>query len=341
MSCKNNFKQFFKKFISRKYKKNIVWHSDSRPHVGIEYNKYFTRAKWRQSFDVLFSDVEQYYQIKYFSNKYEKYALISDLHVMCTSWIDKDLLEIAPQLKWVYVMQAGTEFLGNVRKNSGVTIKDARGFCSDSVGEYCLCMSLVLLKKLHQVFDNQKKKRWEQSQFIERNFMLLSQKKIGVLGLGKNGQGVAKVFSSLGCHVMGYDQKKIRSAYIREMYAIGQLHAIIKRSDILVICLPLTSATENLIAREELKLLGNTGILINTGRGEIVNETDLINALRHRVISGAALDVFTREPLPRSSRLWACPHCIITPHIAGNVNNHVDAIQRAFIRALKKYFKRK
>jgi D-2-hydroxyacid dehydrogenase (NADP+) len=341
MSYKNSLKQLYKKFRSRKFKKNILWHTDDRMHVGIEYNKYFTREKWRQNFDILFSDAEQCYQIKYFSNKYEKYAMVGDLHMMCTSWIDKDLLEIAPQLKWVYIMQAGTEFLDNIKNQRGVAITNARGICAEGVGEYCLSMSLALLKKLYCVYGNQKKKVWEQDQFIENNFMLLDQKKIGILGLGKNGQSVAKIFSSLGCSVMAFDQKNVRSAYVRQMYTTGQLHAILKRSDILVICLPLTSATKNLITLQELTLLGNNGILINTARGEIVNESDLIHALQHRIISSAALDVFTHEPLPRSSRLWTCPNCIITPHIAGNVNNHVDAIQRAFIRALKKYFKRK
>jgi D-2-hydroxyacid dehydrogenase (NADP+) len=341
MNYKKNLKQFYKKIRSRTYKKNRIWHTDARMHVGIEYNKYFTRAKWRRNFDVLFSDVEDRCQIKYFSNKYEKYAMIEDLHVMCTSWIDNDLLKIARQLKWVHIIQVGTEPFDDVRKNTDIVITSAHGVSARGIGEYSLCVSLALLKKLPHAFDNQRKKAWEQSQFIEGDVMVLSQKKIGILGLGRNGKSVAKIFSSLGCYVMGYDQKNMRSAHIRRMYTRGQLHTIIKRSDILVICLPLTPATKNLITLQELQLLGNDGILVNVARGEIVNEPDLIHALQHRIISGAALDVFAHEPLPRSSRLWDCPHVIITPHTAGNVNNYVDAIQRAFIQALKKYIVRK
>jgi len=341
MKYKKTFKGFYKRFKSKKYLRKCVWQKDDRMRVGIEYNAYFTQVKWKHNFDELFPDVGHYYQIKYFSNKYEKYAMISDMHVICTSWIDNDLLEIAPQMKWIYIMQAGTEFFDNVKNHRDVAITNARGICAEGIGEYCLCMSLALLKKLHYAYDNQKKKMWEQSQFIESNFMLLSQKKIGILGMGKNGQNVAKIFNSLGCYVMGYDQKNIRSAYVRRMYTTGQLHSIIKSSDILVICLPLTSATTNLITLEELRLLGNNGILINTARGEIIKESDLIRALQRRIISGAVLDVFVHEPLPRASRLWTCPNIIITPHIAGNVNNYVDAIQSAFIQALKKYVVRK
>jgi phosphoglycerate dehydrogenase-like enzyme len=119
------------------------------------------------------------------------------------------------------------------------------------------------------------------------------------------------------------------------------LLTLIENSDVLAICLPGGSETRGLIGQRELSALGPSGLLINTGRGEIVRERDLVAALREGIIGGAALDVTSEEPLPASSPLWRCPNIIITPHIAGNVNNHVSEIQLDFIRRLREHENRR
>ena len=337
MTIKKYIKNIYKKYQGRKYKNIAIWTEDSRLHVGIECTKFFTEEKWKQNLLRLFPTVDNYYQIKFLKNIYEKEKLAPTLDIIFTSWLNQTFVNYAKQLKWVYISLSGTEFLENIYKNHDFKIITAAGISSEGVGEYVLSVCLALLKKLHCAYNNQKSKTWKQDYFLEGNISLLQEKKIGILGLGHNGKVVARIFKSLGCYIMGFSKKDIPLDYVDKLYHLGQLDEIIRNSEILVICLPLTSETKNLITLRELELLGNQGILINVGRGAIVNESDLIYALQHRIIYGAALDVFNKEPLPRSSKLWKCPNIIITPHVAGNVNNYIDKIQTSFIEELKKY----
>ena len=337
MDFKEFTKSLYRNYRVGKYRNFAKWEQDSRLHIGIEFNRYFTKKKWLQNFRSLFPTVDKYCQIKFYSNKYEKYALLPTLDIICTTWTKPSFVTSTEKLKWIHIMQSGSEFLQDIQSFNGVQITTTSGITSEAVAEHVLCVSLALLKQLYYSFEYQRKQRWAQENFLEGDFRLLKNRKIGILGLGYNGQSIARLFKSLGCEVMAYDKEDIKSEYVDCLYRSNQLDMIIDKSEILVICLPLTSETKNLITLYELKLLGNKGILINVARGEILNEADLIYALRHRIISGAALDVFHKEPLPRSSLLWTCPNTILTTHIAGNINNHVDKIQASFIERLKKY----
>ncbi len=330
-------KTYYKSYRIKKYKNSIVWKNDSRLHVGIECNKYFTKEKWLGKLHSVFPKADDYCQIKFYENRYEKYALLPSLDVVCTTWLNRVYIMGAKRLKWIHAMASGTEFLEEIVNLKSIQITSTRGVSSESVAEYVLCVCLALLKKLYYAFSNQQKRLWNQDYFLENDFTLLKTKKIGILGLGNNGRAVARIFKSLGCCVYGCDEEDQKLDFVNYIYASNQLDELIQNSEIIIICLPLTSKTKNLITLRELKLLGNKGILINVARGEIVNESDLIYALRHQIISAAAVDVFNLEPLPRSSRFWKCPNLIVTPHIAGNINNYIDKIQIYFIENLKRF----
>jgi phosphoglycerate dehydrogenase-like enzyme len=101
---------------------------------------------------------------------------------------------------------------------------------------------------------------------------------------------------------------------------------------LLIIALPLNAETANLIGIRELRMLGSDAYLMNISRGNIIVEQDLVKALRSKIIKGAVLDVFAKEPLPGSSPLYKLDNVILTPHISGNINLFVDEIQEDFIK---------
>lgn len=335
MNIKKYIKNIYKKYRKRKYKNIALWENDSRVRVGVECTRYFNKKIWKKNFQKLFPTINEYCQLKFIHNIYEKEILAPTLDIVFTTWINQTFIDFAARLKWAYIAQSGLEFLEDKKYN--FEIKTSAGISSEGVAEYVICVCLMLLKKLYYAFNNQRRKIWKQDYFLENDINLLNRKKIGILGLGNNGRCTARIFKSLGCYVTGFDKEDIKLEYVDRLYKYDRLNEFIENSEILVICLPLTSETKNFITLRELQLLGNKGILINVARGDIVNESDLIYALRHRIICGAGLDVFNKEPLPRSSRLWKCSNAIITPHVAGNINNYVDKIQTSFIEELKKY----
>jgi phosphoglycerate dehydrogenase-like enzyme len=213
----------------------------------------------------------------------------------------------------------------------------AAGFAAEAVAEYALCTTLLLLRRINRSIMNQSAKRWTQEPFIKQGLDLLSTRTVGVLGLGHNGCAVADIFKKVGCCVLGYDKRHIKVKSVDRMFYPAQLGEIMTQADILVICLPHTAETESLIGAEELCMLGKSGLIINVARAAIIDEQDLVDALRNNTIAGAALDVLEEEPLPRNNRLWSFPNVVITPHIAGNVNYFVDEIQRAFLNKLRRH----
>jgi phosphoglycerate dehydrogenase-like enzyme len=108
-------------------------------------------------------------------------------------------------------------------------------------------------------------------------------------------------------------------------------------ADILVLALPLTPATRGVIGERQLKRMKPTALFINVGRGELVQESALIRALRERWIAGAGLDVFAREPLARASALWGMPQVVISPHVAGTHPHYMTRAADLFTRNLKRY----
>jgi phosphoglycerate dehydrogenase-like enzyme len=339
MPVKRFLKYLYRRFRKKRVADIGIWVNDERMRVAIQCTDYFAKGKWLKNIRNTFPEVEQYWQVKFYISSYEREVLAPGLDVIFTFWLNQPFIDLSKRLKWAFIAQSGIEFLEN--KDFDFDVKTVCGFSSRAIAEYVLCNSLLLLRKIGHACRKQVRQKWDQVYFLQRRLDLLSTKTIGILGFGNNGRATAEVFKKIGCCVLAYDEQDIRAPDIDALYRSGQIDDIIRKSDILVICLPLTSKTENLIGRRQLELLGSDGVLVNVARAEIVNESELIYALQNNVIAGAALDVFKVEPLPSTSRLWNCPNIIITPHIAGNINYFIDDIQIAFLEELRKCTKKR
>jgi glycerate dehydrogenase len=207
----------------------------------------------------------------------------------------------------------------NATAKAGITVKNVAGYSTDSVVQ--LTYGILFSLMMHIAwFDNYVKSGEYSKSLMFTNytytFSELAGKQIGIVGMGTIGKRSAAVGVSFGANVVYYSTSGNNNSapYIRM-----ELDELLKTSDIVLIHAPLNDKTRNLINAEKFKLMKPSALLVNTGRGTIVNEADLVEAINSKTIAGAALDVFSKEPLPADSPLLNVKYpdrLILTPHIA-------------------------
>jgi len=226
----------------------------------------------------------------------------------------KDLDRQAPCLKWIHVWGAGVEHLLPLNwLPKGVFLTNNRGVHVPKAREYILMAILMLNNQIPALVTSQHQRRWD-----ERFSTLALGRTILIVGVGHMGGTAAKVSRQLGMHVLGIRRSHRSHRYVDEMYGPDELPQLLPRADILLVTTPLTAKTRGLIGRQELDLLGPQAGVINLGRAQVMDYDALADKLEKGELSGAILDVFEPEPLPRDSRLWATPNLIMTPHVASD-----------------------
>ena len=244
---------------------------------------------------------------------------VSDAEVIITNKVVIDAQTIAqlPHLRLICVAATG---MNNVdlaaAAEHGVLVRNAIGYSTDSVAEATISSALALLRELTYYNDYFHAGYYSASERIfnfDRPTAQISGKRWGIIGMGNIGRKVAKLAEAFGCEVSYYSTSGITRD---ESYNSVSLNELLKKSDIISIHCPLNDKTLDLISTEQLSQMKRSAILINVARGGIVNEAALAEALNNGVIRGAALDVFSSEPLRESPlyhlkdryRLLASPH---------------------------------
>ncbi|MDN4526062.1 D-2-hydroxyacid dehydrogenase [Fictibacillus fluitans] len=240
-----------------------------------------------------------------------------------------------PSLKWVQTWSAGVNNLPLDRLSSrNIQLTSANGVHAFPISETIFALMLGLTRKIHTYVRSQQSKTWDHS-----NLKLeIHGKTLGILGTGAIGRETAKIAKAFGMKVLGMRHSGKPEEYIDEMYTSKQLHNLLPECDYVVVTLPLTKETNRMLGKKEFHLMKNTAFLINIGRGDIVVEDDLIEALNTGEIAGAGLDVFEKEPLETSSPLWEMENVITTPHTAGSTEYYDQrVIEDILIPNLKDY----
>jgi phosphoglycerate dehydrogenase-like enzyme len=227
----------------------------------------------------------------------------------------------ATRLRWIQLTAAG---VGGVlfpeMVESPVIVTNARGLHAVSMAEHALGVMLVLARKLHLARDAQTRRHWSQEEQWSGppEIAQLQGATLGLVGLGAVGGAVATRARAFGMRVLAVRKHPARDpAPADEQWETARLHELIGRSDWLVLTAPLTPETRGMIGRAELARMPRHAVLVNLGRGALVDEPALIEALGEGRVAGAALDVFEEEPLPAMSPLWAMPQVVVTPHVSG------------------------
>jgi phosphoglycerate dehydrogenase-like enzyme len=186
----------------------------------------------------------------------------------------------------------------------------------------------------------QSERRWAQEALFGRQPPLaeLHGKLLGILGLGDIGRELATRAAALGMRVWGLTRtSKAKPDGVEKLLTAGKEDQIFRNADVLVLALPLTQATQGMIGERQLRHMKRGALLINIGRGALIQESALVRALREGWIAGAGLDVTDTEPLPPGSPLWTLPQVVITPHVAGTHPEYMARAADLFVNNLKRY----
>ena len=218
----------------------------------------------------------------------------------------KNVTTRAPKLKWFQAMLAGVDVFSDLLDNdimeSSVTVTNVSGIAATPVAEFVLEIMLMFVKRAPFCFQLKQQKQWER--FIPS---VLRSKTVGIVGLGSIGREVARLAKAFGMRVVATRRtaKRVtRARHVDTLLPPQQLRQLLSDSDFVVLTLPLTPETKELIGEEELRTMKSTAYLINVARGGIVDEMALIRALDEHWIAGAGLDAFPTEfPLPANNRL--------------------------------------
>ncbi len=252
----------------------------------------------------------------------------------------KGLLEavfrIAPNVKWVHSRAAGLDgLLFPALVNGPVTLTNGRGVFSQSLGEFALAAVLFFAKDLRRMVRGQMAGQWDPFDVDEIRFQTL-----GIVGYGDIGRACAQRAKAFGMTVLGVRKSPEQSAgdpYIDRIYPMEKMHEVLAHSDYVVVATPLIPETRGLIGDAALGAMKPTSVLINLGRGPVIEEAALIRALQSRQIRGAALDVFDVEPLPAGHAYYSLDNLLLSPHCADHTHDWLDQAMLFFLRNFERY----
>jgi phosphoglycerate dehydrogenase-like enzyme len=226
----------------------------------------------------------------------------------------RDIWSTLPDLRWVHVAAAGVDaLLFPEMVESPVMLTSSRGAFDESVAEFGLALMLTFAKRINETMLNQIERRWKPFET-----QLLSGRTVAIVGFGAIGHLLGRKCRALGMRVVGARRSGEPHPDADEMHTLQDLDSVLPGADYLVLVLPQTDETRQVIGGTELRQMRPDSVLINIGRGSAVDELALAAALEARTIRGAALDVFQREPLPQDHPLWKQPNAVITPHMASD-----------------------
>lgn len=241
----------------------------------------------------------------------------------------------AKQLKWVQSIGVGFEtMLYDEMIESDVTITNTAGAFDAAMAEHALALILSWTRGVIASERNRKDKIYTRDIPVSQ----IEGRRVCVLGLGTIGRNAAIRLHHMGMHVIAVDAQVTQPPEgVDELRKPEQLHETVGKADFVVVALPLTEGTRGLIDRACFEAMPPHGYLVNVARGPIVNESDLIDALRSGQIAGAGLDVYEEEPLPRTSPLWDLPNAVITPHLGGRSAEGYVNMRNIFCENLRRF----
>lgn len=251
-----------------------------------------------------------------------------------------DTLRRAPSLQWVHIHSAGADrpVYGDLRAR-GVAITTSSGTNAAVVAQTAIAGLLALARRFPQLMAAQRSHTWApliDSNGIARPRDLDGQTAV-VIGWGPIGQHISRLLTALGLRTIVVRRSALAADGVHQAVGFEGLHDVLPQADWLILACPLTDTTRGLIDRRALALLPPGAQLINVARGEVVNEPDLIEALRGGQLAGAFLDVFAHEPLAAESPLWDMPHVMVTPHSSGHSDGHFERVVQAFAENLERW----
>lgn len=237
---------------------------------------------------------------------------VSDIDaVVCNGLFLYNDIKKFKNLKFIQLTSAGLDRVPlNYIKERGIKIFNAKGVYSIPMAEWVVLKILEIYKKSRGFYDAQREYKWEK----QRDLLELTDKTATIIGFGDVGKEVAKRLKAFGVKVIGIGRQEIESQLIDEYYLINRIDDVMRKSDIVILTLPLTKETTHLISAKRISNMKDNSVLVNVSRGGVIDEAALIETLQSGKFLGVALDVFDEEPLRAGNPLWNFSRLILTPH---------------------------
>jgi phosphoglycerate dehydrogenase-like enzyme len=249
----------------------------------------------------------------------------------------REMFPACHQLRWIHSRSAGLDnLLFSELVHSDVILTNGKGIFSATLGEFALAAILYFAKDLPRMRKNQVAHKWAPFD-VER----IEGQTVGIVGYGDIGRAVATRVYSMGMRVLATKRHipKEPDSFIERYYLSADMHAMLALSDYVVVTAPLTPETRHMISDAEFAAMKPTAIIINVGRGPVIDEQALVRALIEKQIKGAGLDVVEHEPLPEDSPLYAMENVLLSPHCADNVAGWKEDAMRFFLEQYARYEK--
>jgi phosphoglycerate dehydrogenase-like enzyme len=243
------------------------------------------------------------------------------------------LLPQAPRLRWIQSASVGVEpVISPGLRSSDIVLTNARGVLDTAMAEYVTGLLLAFAKDLYGTMRLQESRQWR-----PRLTKKLQGQRAAVVGTGAIGRRIAAMLKSLDVEITLVGRRGGNDPDFGTIVPSDHLAAAAGQVDALILVAPLTPLTRGMVDRTVLAALGPAGYLINVGRGPLVVEADLVDALTSGQLAGAALDVVDTEPLPADSPLWRIPNLVISPHMSGDYEGFAPDLVDMFAVNLRRW----
>jgi D-2-hydroxyacid dehydrogenase (NADP+) len=268
-------------------------------------------------------------------------AALLEADAAFAAFLDADLVPALSKLRWVQAPAAGVSHLISPELvASPIVLTSACGIRSRAIAEHVLGVALVLARQIHTAIHRQVNHLWSLDE-IEAGGAIrtLHGAHMGIVGLGSIGREIAALAGPFGMRVSGIRKRIDRPLPpgVEEVLPPDRLPVLLGRSDVVVLSAPLTEETRSLIGAETIRHVKPGALLINIGRGKLIDDDVVMAALQDGRLGGAALDVFTREPLEPASPYWDLPNVVITPHMSGAMEDYWTPLVRLFADNLRRF----
>jgi phosphoglycerate dehydrogenase-like enzyme len=249
----------------------------------------------------------------------------------------REVFLMCRELRWIHSRSVGLErTLFPELIASDVTLTNGRGVFSASLGEFALAAILYFAKDLRRMIRSQQSGLWDPFDVTQ-----VSGQTAGIVGYGDIGRAVAARARAVGMQVLALGRhartKNERDPLVDQRYSPQERAELIRRSDYLIVAAPLNDETRGLIGEAEFSVMKETAVVINLGRGPVIEEGALIKALTERRIKGAALDVFDEEPLPPGHPFYKMENVLLSPHCADHTRDWLDNAMRFFLEQFERF----
>lgn len=272
-------------------------------------------------------------EIHHATSKREELELASDATVMVGRDPRPELIEAAENLELFACSMAGVGHLDlDTFEERGIAVTNASGVHGPNIAEHVIGWMLMITRRLDEGLRRQERREW-------RHFQAMGDftgSRVCVVGLGSIGEAIVERLEGFGVETVGVRYTPEKGGPTDEVYGFDEIGQALVGVDYLVIACPLTETTEGLIGTEELETMPPDSVLINIGRGPIVETEDLISVLRAGDLYAAALDVTDPEPLPEDHPLWTFENVFITPHNSGYTPDYWVRVADILVRNLER-----